>query len=421
MPDDHSSHISLAPAPRQMSRPVRRRSRRLALLLGLLLLVPLLGIPLPAAPPVAPTTTIATPPLTVRAAAAVRGDIPIMLQGLGVVTPFATVVVRTQIAGQLQSVGFREGQTLHQGDFLAQIDPRPYEAALAAARGQQAQDQALLDEARSDLARYRTLLQRDDISRQKAEDQGFLVRQYEGAVATDQARIDAAQINLSYCRILAPISGRAGLRLVDPGNFVQAGDPAGLVVLAQIQPISVVFPLPQDELPRVMRRLEAGASLPVGAYDRRNARLFETGVLESIDNMVDTATGTAKLRARFTNPANALFPNQFVNVRLEVDTLRDAVTVPEAAIQEGADGHYVWLVAANKRVRLRHVATGPAAGGRIAVTEGLEPGAVVVIDGADRLREGAKVAATRAPPESGADAGANARADLGQAVGAATP
>ncbi len=400
MPDDHSGRISLAPAPQ----PVRRGSRLRLMLPGLprllLLLGPLRGVPRPAATPVAPKVAT-TAPLTVRAATAVRGDIPIILQGLGVVTPFATVVVRTQIGGQLQSVGFREGQTMRQGDFLAQIDPRPYEAALAAAEGQRAQDQALLDEARTDLARYRTLLQRDDISRQKAEDQGFLVRQYEGTVATDQARIDAAQINLAYCRIVAPISGRAGLRLVDPGNYIQAADPTGLVVLAQLQPISVVFPLPQDELPRVMRRLETGATLPVAAYDWRNAKLFETGVLESVDNMVDTATGTAKLRARFANPVNALFPNQFVNIRLEVDTLRDAVTVPEAAIQEGADGRYIWLIGANKRVRLRRVTTGPAADGRIAVTEGLDPGAEVVVDGADRLREGAKVAAKLARPDAG--------------------
>ncbi len=387
MPDDQSAHVGLVrPKPR-----VRPRSRLLPLLLGLAALLPLLALPLPSAPPAVPPAVAAPPALTVRAAAATRGDIPIILQGLGVVTPFATVVVRTQISGQLQSFGFHEGQTVHQGDFLAQIDPRPYQSALAAADGQLVHDQALLDGARTDLARYRPLLARDDISRQKYEDQGFLVRQYEGTVAADQARIADARLNLAYCRIEAPISGRLGLRLVDPGNYVQPGDAAGLVVLAQQQPISVIFPLPQDDLPQVMRRLEAGASLPVAVYDRRNATLFETGTLESVDNMVDTATGTARLRARFANPTNALFPNQFVNARLQLDTLRDAVVVPEAAIEEGADGRYVWLIGADRRVRLRRVSTGPAADGRIAVSEGLEPGALVVIDGADRLREGAKI------------------------------
>ena len=390
MPDDHSARIGLVRAPR----PPTRRWRLLPVLLGLVLLLPLLGVPLPSAPPVVKHTP-PPPPLTVRAAIVVRGDIPIIRQGLGVVTPFATVVVRTRISGQLESVGFREGQTVRKGDFLAQIDPRPYETVLAAAQGQLVHDQALLDQARTDLVRYRPLLAHDDISRQKYEDQNFLVRQYEGTVATDQAQIASARLNLAYCRIEAPISGRAGLRLVDPGNFVQPGDAAGLVVLAQLQPISVVFPLPQDELPQVMRRLEAGASLPVAAYDRRNTALFETGTLESIDNMVDIATGTAKLRARFANAGNALFPNQFVNARLQVDTLRDSVVVPEAAIQEGADGRYVWLIAANKRVHLRRVATGPAADGRIAVQEGLTPGAQVVIDGADRLREGARIAVAK--------------------------
>ena len=391
MPDDQSAHIGLArPQPR-----ARRRRRLPALLAGLAVLLALLAVPLPAPSPAVPQAAATPPALTVRAAVASRGDIPIVLQGLGIVTPFATVVVRTQISGQLQSVGFHEGQTVHQGDVLAQIDPRPYEAAVAAADGQLVHDQALLDEARSDLVRYRPLLARDDISRQKYEDQGFLVRQYEGTVAADQARLADARLTLAYCRIEAPISGRVGLRLVDPGNYVQPGDAAGLVVLAQQQPISVIFPLPQDELPQVMRRLEAGASLPVAAYDRRNTTLFETGTLESVDNMVDTATGTARLRARFTNPANALFPNQFVNARLQLDTLRDAVVVPEAAIAEGADGRYVWLIGADRRVRLRRVSTGPAADGRIAVSEGLEPGALVVIDGADRLREGAKITVAR--------------------------
>ncbi len=393
MPNDQSGYIALAPTPPR----IRRRSRLLPLAAGFVLLLALLALPLSfGRAPVRQVT--ATPPLMVQEAAAVRGDIPIVLQGLGVVTSFATVAVRTQISGQLQSVGFREGQMVHEGDFLAQIDPRPYEMILAAANGQLIHDQALLDQARTDLGRDRPLLAQHDISDQIYDDQRFLVRQYEGTVAADQARMAEARLNLAYCHIVAPISGRAGLRLVDPGNYIQPSAAASLVVLAELQPISVVFPLPQDELPQVMRRLESGASLPVAAYNRANATLFETGVLESIDNMVDSATGTAKLRARFFNPANALFPNQFVNVRLQVDTLRNVVVVPEAAIQEGADGRYVWLIGSKNHVRLRRVTTGPAADGQIQIVKGLEPGARVVIDGADRLREGARVTASLSPP-----------------------
>lgn len=391
MPDqfisDRLAKISFAPPPQ----PPRARFRWLPMLLGLGVAIPLMALPYTAAPPVVQRTpTVAA--LTVQAAVATRGDIPIVLQGLGVVTPFATVVVRTQISGQLQSIGFREGQTVHQGDFLAQIDPRPYEAALGKAQGQLLHDQALLEEAQTDLARYRPLLARDDISRQKYEDQAFLVRQYEGTIATDQAQIASARLDLAYCHIVAPITGRVGLRRVDPGNFIQASDPTGLVVIAALQPISVIFPLPQDDLTQVMRRLDAATTLPVAVYDRRNATPIEAGTLESVDNMVDVATGTAKLRARFANPGNLLFPNQFVNARLQVDTLRDAVVVPQAAIQEGAEGQYVWQVNARRRVKVQRVTTGPSADGRVAVLNGLKDGALVVTDGADRLREGAHVA-----------------------------
>ncbi len=382
---DQLARVGLLPPP------VRRRLRLWPWLLGPGLALALLALPFPSAPPQAPRAPAETAP-SVRTAAAARGDVPILLQGLGVVTPFATVTLRTQISGQLQSVGFREGQTVQAGDFLAQIDPRPYEAALAQAEGQLIHDQALLEQAQTDLVRYRPLLAHDDISRQKYEDQSFLVRQYQGTIAADQAQIASARLNLSYCRIAAPVSGRIGLRLVDAGNYVQAGDATGLAVIAALQPISVIFPLPQDDLPQVMRRLDAGAALPVAVYDRAGKTLIERGMLESVDNQVDVATGTAKLRARFANPGNLLFPNQFVTARLLVDTLRDAVVVPEAAIQEGSDGRYVWLVGAHHRVTVQRVATGPAADGRIAVLDGLQPGARVVIDGADRLREGARIA-----------------------------
>jgi multidrug efflux system membrane fusion protein len=328
---------------------------------------------------------------TVRTAVATRGDMPILLQGLGVVTPFSTVTVRPRIGGELQSVSFREGQMVRQGDDLAQIDPRPYEAIVGAIEGDLMRDQALLEQAQVDLARYRPLAERDDISKQKYDAQQSLVRQYQGTLIADRARLAGAQVNLAYCHITAPISGRVGLRLVDPGNDVKADDPTGLVVIAALQPISVIFPLPEDDLPKVMRRLAAGVDLPVDIYDRAGRTLIESGTLFSVDNQVDVATGTARLRARVANAANVLFPNQFVTARLRVDTLHDAVVVPEAAIQEGTDGHYVWLVRTHGRVTVRRVATGPVAGGRIAVLDGLKPGARVVTDGADRLREGARV------------------------------
>ncbi len=382
---DQFARTGLAPPP------VRRKLRLWPLLLGLGLVLPLLSLPLPAPPPQTRHAPARLAP-TVRVASAARGDVPIVLQGLGVVTPFATVTLHAQIGGTLQAVNFREGQTVHEGDLLAQIDPRPYEAAVAQVLGQLQHDQALLDQAETDLARYRPLLAHDDISRQKYEDQSFLVRQYRGTIAADQAQILAANVNLGYCRIVAPISGRIGLRLVDAGNFVPAGQATGLAVIAQVQPISVIFPLPQDDLPRVMRRMESGAELPVEVYDHGGHTLIERGTMESMDNEVDVATGTAKLRARFANRENLLFPSQSVVAHLLLDTLHDAVVVPEAAIQEGSDGRYVWLLGAHHRVKVRRVTTGPAADGRIAVLTGLEAGARVVTDGADALREGATVA-----------------------------
>ena len=269
---------------------------------------------------------------------------PITIDALGTVTPLATVTVKTQIAGKLMQVGFRKGQLVKEGDFLAQIDPRPFEATLAQAQGQLAKDTSLYQQAQADLARYETLNKQDSIAHQQVEDQTFLVAQDKAAMASDQATIDTAKLNIYYRRIVSPITGRVGLRLVDAGNYVQPTDAAGLVVITQLDPISVVFSTPEDNLQRITRRVNAGAKLPVTAFDRSNVKQLATGTLTTFDNQVDTTTGTFKLRATFANSDSALFPNQFVNVRLLVDTMTGAVLVPNAAIQSASTGSFVYVV-----------------------------------------------------------------------------
>jgi multidrug efflux system membrane fusion protein len=344
------------------------------------------------------------PPQTIRDAVAAKGDIPLTVDALGVVTSLATVTVRTQIAGNLQQVGFEEGQIVKAGDFLAQVDPRPYEAALAQAQGQLAKDTALHDQAVADLARYETLSKQNSIALQQVEDQKFLVEQDKAAMASDQAQIDAANLNITYCRIVAPVGGRVGLRQVDQGNYVQVTDPNGIVVITQIQPISVIFAVPEDNLPQIAARLKGGATLPVTAFDRANVKQLATGTLTTFDNQIDTTTGTFKLRASFANDDNALFPNQFVNARLLVDTLSGAVVVPNAAVQLGPNGNFVYVVKDDDTVTVRNIKIGPAAADRTAVSSGLAVGEKVVIDGADRLREGAKVAVRNGPAPGAAQA-----------------
>lgn len=332
-----------------------------------------------------------TGPMPVGAATAERGDMPIQLSGLGTVTPLATVTVRTQINGQLVQVFFREGQTVQKGDPLAEIDPRPYQLALDQAQGALLRDQALLANAQIDLARYQTLLKQDSIARQQVDTQQALVRQYEGTVRADQAQVDNAKLNLVYCHITSPVTGRVGLRQVDPGNYVQTGDANGIVVITQMTPITVIFSLPEDNLPAIMKRLHAGATLPVTAFDRSGTTKLAAGALTTVDNQIDTSTGTVKLRGQFDNEQDALFPNQFVNVQLLVDTMHGATIVPASAIQRGAQGTFVYLIKPDETVTARLIKTGPTEGERVAVTAGLEPGDKVVVDGADKLREGAKV------------------------------
>jgi multidrug efflux system membrane fusion protein len=366
--------------------------------------------------PPAPTGRFQTTgPVPVGTAKVEKGDMPIVLTALGTVTPLAMVTVKTQIAGQLVEVAFEEGQVVKKGDFLAQIDPRPYQVALAQAEGQLAKDQAILKNSEVDLARYRTLAAQNSIARQTLDTQTALVQQNRGTVQADQALVDTQKLNLSYCRIVAPVGGRVGLRQVDPGNYVQTSDPSGIVVITQIQPISVIFTLPEDQVPEVMRRLQAGARLPVTAFNRTGKTRLDAGVLQTVDNQVDTSTGTVKLRAVFDNPEQALFPNQFVNVQLLVDTLRGVAVVPTAAIQRGAPGTFAYVVMPDETAVARPVTLGPNDDQRVAVTRGLEPGDVVVTDGADRLKDGAKV--RLAPP--GRTGGASGLPAAGPAPAAA--
>jgi multidrug efflux system membrane fusion protein len=333
----------------------------------------------------------AQPPQPVGVAKVTTGDMHVVLTGLGTVTPMATITVQTQISGQLMSVGFKEGQLVKQGDFLAQIDPRPYQVSLAQAEGTLAHDLGLLAQAKSDLARYVSLNRQDSIAKQQVADQQFLVQQDEGTVAYDRANVDSSKLNLTYCHIVSPVSGRVGLRLVDPGNYVQTSGSTGLVVVTELQPISVIFVLPEDDIPDIAQQMQAGQTLQVTAYDRANAKLLATGSLITVDNTVDTTTGTVKLRATFPNTDFALFPNQFVNARLMLKTIPQATEVPVAAVQHGAPGTFVYVLKPDNSVGVQVIQTGVTDGDNMEVTSGLKAGDTVVTDGTDRLRDGAKV------------------------------
>ena len=343
----------------------------------------------------------APPDIQVGAATVTTGDIPVTLNALGTVTPLATVTVKSQISGQITEIRFQEGQMVKKGDLLAVIDTRPYAIALSQAEAQLARDQALLRNAELDLARYQKLKAQDSIAGQQVDTQRYLVAQDQAAVLSDQAAVNSAKLNLDYCHITAPVEGRVGLRLVDQGNYIQVGDATGIVVITQIHPITVVFTLPEDNLPAVMKQLKARAAMPVAAYDRSMTSKLADGHLATFDNEIDTTTGTVKLKAEFDNLDDVLFPNQFVNAKLLVDTLRGVAVVPRAAVLHGAPGNYVYLLKPNDTVAVRTVTVGPADGERIAITAGLAPGDRVVVDGTDRLREGAKVTIAGAPPATG--------------------
>jgi len=338
-----------------------------------------------------PMAAMANLPVPVRIATAAQQDIDIFLRSLGTVTAYNTVTVRSRVSGELVDVAFQEGQQVKAGDLLAQVDPRAFQVALDQARGTLMQNLAQLENARRDLQRYQALFKQDSIARQQVDTQAALVRQYEGTVKSDQANVDNAKLQLDYARITAPISGRLGLRQVDRGNLVSSSDTNGLVVITQTQPISVVFTLPETQLPEVRAELAAGKTLTVDAYDRADTRRIATGKLETLDNQIDVATGTLKLKARFDNADDALFPNQFVNVRLHVLTRKDVTAIPTAAVQQGSAGAFVFLVQDDNTIAVRQVKLGAINSGMVAVNEGLKPGDRVVTEGTDRLRAGAKV------------------------------
>ena len=346
--------------------------------------------------------------LPVAAAKARTGSIPVYLDGLGSVTAFYTVTVRSRVDGQLMSVGFKEGDFVKAGQVIAEIDPRPYQVMLEQAEGQMARDQALLADARVDLTRYQTLLQQDAIPKQQLDTQVYLVAQYEGNIKQDQSAIDNAKLQLTYAKITAPISGRVGLRLVDPGNIVHAADTTGMLVITQVEPIAVLFTIPEDNLPQVVRKMRTGAGMPVDAYNRDKSVKLSSGRLDTIDNQIDPQTGTARLKAIFQNRDNMLWPNQFVNARMLVDTLTNQVLIPQVAIQRGQQGTFVYVIKPDNTVEVRTIQVGVMEGEDADVLGGLKAGETVVTDGTDRLQAGSKVRIRPAGGGAGAGSGAPA-------------
>lgn len=407
-------HAKTVPA-----QPAKRPSRRTRIVGGLLAVLALGGTGWLAWHLTHPATSVAAgpgaaggrrgaPATTVGVATAESTSIPIILEALGTVTPQATVKVRPQVSGVMEKVLFKEGQMVRAGELMATIDPRQFELALMQASGQRQRDEAQLASARVTLERFKTLLGQDSIARQEVDTQAALVKQLEGTVVIDKANEGVARLNLGYARVVAPISGRVGLRTVDVGNVVSSSDANGIAVITQVSPIDVVFAVPQDQAGELQQAAVAGTAMKVTALDRTRASALDTGMFASLDNQVDTTTGTVKAKARFANSQLALFPSQFVNVRLELRTIENAVTVPVAALRHGNAGDYVYVVnAAERTVSLRPVQRGQATADKIQIASGLKAGEQVITEGADRLKDGAPVVLPGDAPQgmNGAAAG----------------
>ncbi|WP_163863166.1 MdtA/MuxA family multidrug efflux RND transporter periplasmic adaptor subunit [Myxococcus eversor] len=318
-------------------------------------------------------------------------DVPVYIAGLGAVTPTHSVTVRPRVDGQLMRLAFKEGQLVNEGDVLAEIDPRPFQVQLEQAQGQLLRDRALLANARLDLQRYTTLFAQDSVAKQTLDTQAALVQQYEGIVKSDEGAVASARLNLTYARITSPVAGRVGLRLVDPGNIVDAASTTGIVIVNSLQPITVIFSVPEDRVPDILAKLEAHQTLVVEAYDRGDQHLLSRGTLATVDNQIDPTTGTARLRADFANRDYKLFPQQFVNARLRIDVLRDATVIPTAAIQHGVQGPFVYIIQQDDTVRVRPVSLGPTDLDDTVVTRGVSVGERLVVEGADKLTDGAHV------------------------------
>ena len=399
VPRDETLPQPVDEVPRPGGRPAVRRSRRglvWAVGVGAAILVAILlsvrASQQKKAKAVAAKKEAASRPVPVSGVAAKTGDLGVYITGLGTVTAVNTVTVRSRVDGQLIRVHFREGQIVKEGDLLAEIDPRPFQVQLMQAEGQRAKDMALLANARVDLVRYETLVKEDSISRQQLDTQAATVRQLEASVLSDQGQIESAKLNLTYSRITAPAAGQVGLRLVDQGNIVHAGDPNGIVVITQLQPITVLFTVPADRLPQVLQQMQGGKKLAVDAYDREMKNRLAAGSVLAVDNQIDPATGTVKIKAIFDNDPNVLYPNQFVNARLLLDTLKEAILVPAAAVQRSPQSAFLYVVKPDSTVDMRPVEVQLAEGEEAAIRKGVAPGEVVIVEGVDKLQPGTKVA-----------------------------
>src|SRR6202035_1320993 len=408
--------------PSQIPKPRPRRRLVLTLILGLLVVAGVVWWTRQEGAPQKAGAGRNAAPMSIVPATVGKGDIGINLNALGTVTSLATVTIRTQISGYLMKIDFTEGQDVKKGDLLADIDPRPYEATLAQMKGQLARDEALLKGAQVDLARYQGLAAQNAVPHQTLDTQIALVAQDQGTVEADRGMVRSAEVNLQYCRILSPLDGRVGLRQVDQGNYVTPGDANGLTVITQLQPISVLFTVPEDNLQAISKRLQDGAVLPATALDRGAANKIADGTLQTFDSQMDPTTGTIKLRAQFPNESKPLYPNQFLNVRLLLDTHKDVTTMSTAGIQRGVPGTFVYLINADSTVSVRPVKLGVTDGDHVEILSGLAPGDRIVIDGADKLRDGAKIvirsetgaAATPAAAPDGKSGGKKRRPDDGQ-------